>query len=386
MEGLKRFNERRLHVLCKILPEDRCQGLMLAVRSARALKIVTPGEQSRALGKKNPTQVIDALSKKIEHILSNLEGDFLLGDKILDLDTYRAALDRSLRSVTVTEEEFLARYWIDNFDRLPRNGLLEGRAGEVLRNSFSELSLGLRLTIAEVGVLVQKRFTKAGHFLTKFPIRYQLTQDIISAATQTNNQGEEKSQNIAQRYGLSGDDVTVFAHPDFRTRIRNSLALNVGIYTVPRQVIGWATYGFLLVSPEFRQLVMSHGIETVLTAGGILLAGAMARARIDYTILKERQFSPDILETGFGVISGRIHRGNKLRTNPTAGLLGAPIDIAISSLQPPYSAAWFADPPYSIPAYLLAMYIDQVVFAVTNVAWGVSSKIQEKVKKRKNAK
>lgn len=246
---------------------------------------------------------------------------------------------------------------------------------------FKELVLTGRLTSMVLGNVLSRyeRGSRIGEFFLKVPIQTQVAEEMMRAIDIGSDNQRELTQ-IASRYNLDSQELSTVAHPDFIKRIRNALALNGVIYTWPRYILGYSAFAALLSAEGFKNYVISTPTETTIASASILLAGAIARARIDYAVLRDRNMSPDISETFFALLRGRIDDKFQLKANSRWGLLGAPLDIGLSSLAPGYSLAWFVHLPYSVPAYLLAMYIDQVVLAGTNVLWGTSVKIKERIK------
>lgn len=211
------------------------------------------------------------------------------------------------------------------------------------------------------------------NFFVDAPVTLQVSKDIINGSS---------LNAIAAKYGMNSVEISAINHPDFRNRLAGSLALQVGIYTWPRLVIGYSVYAGLLLSSEFRSLVGNGPFLATAASMLVLSAGVLARTRIDYKILQEQNMSPDLLETTLANLKGDIRHDGQLQANAKMGFIGAPLDVAISSCAPAFAWAWFTDVPYSIPAYLLAMYVDQVVFTATNLGWGSSVKIIEKLKKK----
>lgn len=255
-----------------------------------------------------------------------------------------------------------------------------------VRKLYREPAITFTLASMELGSLSIKSAEKMhknspiGNNLIDMPIRMQFTSDIIDASSNADDQESrvDKIRKISEQYCLSGNELTVISHPDFYKRITQSALLSSTVYTLPRQVLGWGAFGGLLVSPEFKQIVDANQIGITALSALVLLAGGIARVRIDYKILEDVKVSPDIFETTLATSTGKVMENGELKPNAKWGFLGAPLDIAISSLQPPYSAAWFADLPYSVPAYLLAIYVDQVVFATTTIGWGTIIKRRNK--------
>lgn len=248
-----------------------------------------------------------------------------------------------------------------------------------LRRTLTESTVSMRLGLAEIGVRIGQRFSRAGEFLTDLPIKLQFADDIANAA---HSDDQTKITQLSEEYGLTTKDLSTITHPDFRTRIVESLALNTIVYSLPRQVLGWGVFLGLLASPEFRDMVDQNVIATTLASGGLLLAGGAVRARIDYKVLQDQGMSPDVYETTLGLLSGSIDNNMELKANPKWGFFGVPFDIGVSSIVPPFAGAWFFNMPYSVPAYLGAMYVDQVIFAGTNIGWASVVKIKEALHKR----
>lgn len=384
---LKRFNNFRIKRLIPQLTEPQAKGLGLAIQSARAKRFRLPVDQSDALKDNWNIDTIRSLSENIEKSLPSTS-EALLGRKILDPELIGQEVDRGFRALHIDDsnQQEAFHFWIESFTELPENGNRFTRMKESIKMGLTEISIGGKLLLTEVGTLIQKRFVKAGNFLIETPAKLQMAEDIIQTLSEQEKIDPAKNHQaevIAQRYGLSSLDIDTYAHPDFRKRIFNSLLLSTSIYTLPRQILGWGAFWGFLYSPQLRHAIDNNSLAITAISAAVLTAGALARTRVDYAILKDRQYSPDILETTLGVMGGSVGQDHRLRTNPKSAFLGSAFDIAVSSLQPPYSAAWFIDSPYSIPAYLLAMYVDQVVFATTNVAWGTAIKIKER--RHKNA-
>lgn len=382
---LCRFNDKLQRSLLIRLPSQQRLGASLALKSARATEIPSPSNQRRGLLKKFQPEVVDKLTKIVDNLTDSVEGEFRLGSKILENSSFQEALGREYRELQIADpdQEKAFDYWIQNSDRLSKDQPLHRKIILGLQDKLGEIYHTARLLTMHSGLGVRNIGQKTnmgwvkniGDKIIDAPVKLQMQSDLVDISQSETTDVETKIRETAKRYGLDSASVNILAHPDFRKRIAASLSLNVLIYTAPRQILGWGAYVGLLASPGFREMVESNGTNLTLTSAGLLMGMGAVRMAVDYAVLKARNYSPDILETATAQISGKLESDLKLKANPWCGLLGTPIDIAISSLQPPYSAAWFTNPPYSIPAYILAMGVDQGVFIATNAIWGIYGKI-----------
>lgn len=286
-----------------------------------------------------------------------------------------------------------------------RNETAIGQAeGQTNRPFLHKVKGGLSRTLNEVEIssylvsvitgtgLKTVGIKKTGDFLTDYPIKRRLLVDLENAVSGVED-GEAKRQ-ITERvigsYGIDKVDTKVFTHPDFLSRLGTSFLLNRTYYEGARQFFGWGAFASLIKLPMidikmpysvdfFRQIVDQHGISTITAVSGGVLAGLMAaRMGVDYWVLKNRDMTPDTLELFFALSGGKVDNDNRLRVNPKFGLIGAPIDVTVSSTVPPFSAAWLMDFPYSIPAYILAMSVDQITFICGNLAYAGISKLKKR--------
>lgn len=364
------------------LPKIKSERFKLALKSSNGQLVTLPAEHKKALQVGVPAEVVVQVTSTVESIMDSINADFLIGHKVLEVEPFREVMQREFRALQIDDldQQDAFYYWLYNFDHLPKDEKPSlFNLGLELIGKFSEKpNLVTRFALVEIGSAMNGRFSKVGNFLVDLPVQSQVQSDLVDSIGITEDEKaiEKRFKKIGERYQLKRDELGVLTHPSFRERLFNSVGLQLGIYTIPRLVLGYAAFGALLGSEEFGKLVTQHGMETTAISAAVLLGGMLARARIDYSILKERGYSPDLLETGFANLAGNVNDQQKLIPNPKFGFLGAPIDVAISSFGPGYSAAWFLDLPYSIPAYLLAMYVDQVVFTVTNVGWAVREKMK----------
>lgn len=380
-----RFNKQlEKPLLGANLPREQLGRIKLALKSAQGVEILSPSSKRKGLLKQFRPEVVDRLTRTVDGLVDSIDGEFRLGSKILENDPFREALDRGYRELQIIDpdQEAAFDYWVKNADRLSKDEPIYRRILSGLSDKLGELSQTTRLLVMNTGLGIRNIGQKgnidllkqAGDKFIDAPVSLQVQSDLVEAAQRETVGINSSVEEVARRYGLDEVSVGIVTHPDFRKRIAASLSLNMTIYTAPRQILGWGAFAGLLTSPGFREMVETNGTNLTLVSAGVLLGISATRMFIDYSVLKARNYSPDILETVAAQMGGHIGSKFELKVNPWYGLLGTPIDIAISSLQPPYSAAWFANPPYSIPAYLLAMAVDQGVFSVTNSVWSVIRK------------
>lgn len=392
-----RLNNGIWNRLSQALPPHLREQTDFSIKSFRAREIVFPKNCKRALETHDiKGLVVDKLSEAVEDIYCRTEDECILGSKVLSNTTFKELLSREARKQQLlnSDSQEVLDYWINNWDTIPEDKPKYKKILDAIVTPFKELTLTGRLTSIALGNVLSRcegvlkigqvdlssPVRKVGEFLTKVPIQMQVAEDVQGAISICKDDTEKQKMvtNIASRYGIDYQELAAVSHPDFLNVMKKSLALNVTIYTLPRLILGYSAFAALLSSPEFRNYVTTANVETLGVSASVLFAGALARQRIDYAVLRDRGLSPDAIETFFALFNGRINDKLKLKANSRWGLMGAPLDLAVSSFAPMYAWAWAVDVPYSISAYLLAMYVDQVAFATTNVFWGTSVKIKEK--------
>ncbi len=365
-------------VLINALPETQAKRVNLALKSARASKLPSPQETARGLHQKFSPKIVDEVLPKIDQVLSEVDEDLFLGPKVLNPEQFRNEAEKRWLQIsaqnTTQDEAFL--YWIQNWDK-PKNPLNSAR--KLFGNAVRELNIGFRQSLLTLGTVLRRKA------LVDTFINWQLCDDITEVSSNVQNQKEAQlqSQSVLNRYGIDTLENNVLSHPDFYKRLLLSGGMNTTIYFLPRQILGWGTYFGLLNLPYFQEAVDTNINSINIACFGILAGTTITRMGIDYWVLKKRGYSPDMVETIPALMSGRVSETSQLKANPKWGFIGAPFDIAVSSFQPPYSAAWLASLPYSIPAYTLAIAVDQITFSATNLSFGVLGEIRDKNENKK---
>lgn len=369
---VRKLNDGLAKNLISRLPSEQAQRLELALKSARGFDITLPKDHATTLSSRFTPATIETASELVVGLLPNVPREAILVDKVIDSSLFRRSFEQQVRQLQIVnpDQEAALQYWVQNLGELPKNRPIHDRFLEKLGKRFREVSIGAKLIVAWVGVGIQDRFPQLRQNLSNFPITTQIAQDVVRvSANQDEETSDRRVKEVAERYKFGEVSFSIVNHPDFRSRLKKSLALATTIYTLPRQILGWGAYWGLLTHPAFRETVDQQGLIVAGLSAGILAAGALFRMGIDYHVLSRVGWSPDTWESVPAMLTGKIDRNYRLRANPKWGLLGAPVDIAVSSLQPPYSVAWFINPPYSVPAYIWAMTVDQAVFSITNLGF-----------------
>lgn len=391
---LYRAGERFGRWLISKTPLDKNDQIATTLESMGGTKIVFPDQQSEIIKKNTDVVINNRTANVVRGLVYDLQDESRLGSKALDLDRFKNRLTEHFEGYDfeTTEQRLVVEYWLRNFDRLPQNKTFLGRVwGGLVEDRLGELGLVAKLAFTITGIVLKNRgqreqlkfLIRAGDRLIDTATDFQISSDAVGVTDNTPSEEIEKNERkaIADRYNIKGVKVKTLTHPEFGKRISRSFALNWTIYTVPRYVLGYAAFFALSNSSEFHNLVNTHPGSMNLIAGGVLGFGAAARAWIDSRVLVDRGYSPDPVETPLGLLTGSVDENLKLKANPKAGIVGPLLDLSVSSFAPTFSWAWVYYLPYSVPAYLWAMYVDQVVFATTNVAWGTHVKMTEQKSK-----
>lgn len=399
---LQRINNRLVSSVISRLPVELGRRLGLGVMSARAKEIIPPSQQRKTLGKIFSPQTIQDISPLAESLAQSVEDESRLGNKILDLDLFQKALDRNYRRIQLNnlDQQAALDYWVKNIHQIPQDHSLFQRVcsvitAESVRSQLSEVGILFTLLKIRGGVALKSKpgiLGKAGTFLVdssvSSSVKTQVRKDILGLGNVEADKRETLRDEFLQGYGYTKDSLEgrVFFHPDYLPRITKAGLSTLTWYSGIRQIVGWSAFGamsrvtlpFMDVNyslpfetvESFHSLVDRVGVAPMVLASASVLTGLMiARMGVDCYVLKKRDASPDVVETSLALSAGKIDNYQNLRANYKFGIVGPLVDVAISSLQPPWVFAWGADPPYSIPAYLLAMGADQISFMVSNLGY-----------------
>lgn len=296
---------------------------------------------------------------------------------MVEPDIFELEINQRIRQKQLHEpdQDEAIKHWImgttqESMKRVP----LYKKISTALSDGAKEANIISKLAMIRLGSKIRTRVPVVGDFLIDTPVKMRLLEDIQYALSRTSDESEKQSlvREVVEFYGVGPQAVRTFQHPDFLPRLATSLVLNRTYYEGSRQILGWGAFGTLLFAPGvsdyFRKMVDVYGAEQATAAGAGILAGlGMVRMGVDCYVLKKRAMTPDVVELFLGLTSGQVDKQGKLRANLRWGLIGAPLDIWISSAWPPYSLAWGVAVPYSIPAYLLAMAVDQITFMGANL-------------------
>lgn len=408
VNSFKGINDRLAGDVISRLPVEQARKMSLGLASARGREITLPVQQKKSLKKRFDAQTIDDITPIAERLSQTVEDESRLGNKILDLDPFQKALDRNYRNLQLEnpDQKAALEYWVKNIHQIPQDkGLFQEVkkiiSGDILSSPLREV--GIFLTLLKIrGGLSMKNSSgitkKVGDFLVDSSvtssIKTQARED-IQGLTEVDNEDrrEVMRDEVLARYGYERDSLQgrVFSHPDYFSRIGKSWGSTLTWYGMTRQVLGWGAFASMVKVPlpftipvintdvitapwptvvPFQLMVDQLGVtQSTIISGGILAGLMVARMGVDCYVLKKRDMSPDGLETSLALSAGRVDEFQNLRANHKFGIVGPLVDVAISSLQPPYSAAWFVDSPYSVPAYLLAMGVDQLSFMGCNLGY-----------------
>ncbi len=353
----------------------------LAFQSAIAKKTYAPDKIAGSVLPFNH-ETVQTLNERVLLIQSDIPADLKIANKVIDPANYRREMIFAWIENFPEDQDLDAAFsqYIVNYDQTRRK-----LPAKILNSSTliaSRAWLGLRLLIANGGVRINRRLLKLSNKLVDFPIEHQFRQDLIEASSEVASEEsyQQEISKICRLYGKGVSTLNIISHPDFAKRIIGSSLMNATIYTWPRQLFGWGSFGYFVSSPEFRNIFESNPIGSLAVSGVIVSGLVTARMAIDSYVLAKRQMSPDIIETTFANLKGCVTNENRLRANYRFGMIGAPLDVVISSL-PPYSLAYLIEPR----AYLLAIGVDQLVFTLTNLAYLIFSRPLEQKAKIGNA-
>ncbi len=354
------------------LPQDKAERMRLVRKSAQSAKIVPPSRQKKTLGKRFSAEVLDAISEQALALIP-IDSEARLGMRVLEVDPIREEAARNFRRVHIDnpDQQAALDYWIKNFDKIPEDRSKWEIIQNFVNSPFKWMGSYADLLIANLGVSLRGTVPSLANKLINYPINKQLASDVVDVYREnlSSDATQDLKDNIAKRYQTDVEQIKVFEHPDFASRINRSILFGATpLYTLPRQVVGWGLYGTLLATPQLGEIISQYGdILAPITVASVLV-GAFARMGVDYWVLKNRGWSPDSLETGPALITGKVDGKNELKANPLWGVVGTPVDIAINFL-PAYSWAFFTNPPYSTYAFALSIACDQVSLALTNLAY-----------------
>lgn len=410
-------------VSSKLTPKQITTG-ELVIRSSRG-NILSPVDVSE-LKRYEDAEIQFKMEK--EQMITGFDETILLGVRVLDNDGYKSESQKKMMEYKELNPDGFDEDLVSSSGDVKTGSIID-KAKDALSYINTELGVGLKIGLMGAGVSISSISKRVGLPIFNYPVFMQMTNDIIEAQTfdeqqkeaaneilrydelyqieleegewrrerkparvlkiegDTHNnkentekdESQEKIQKIVEQYGEDKVEGNVLTHPLFAERLKNSLALQVGVYTWPRQIIGWGSFAGIMAVPEFRTCVDNYFLEATAISGALLASSMVSRMALDYWVLKQVDYSPDIIETTGALLNGKVDNNLNLKSDARFGLIGAPLDVAISSFQPPYSAAWITYPPYSIPAYLLAMAVDQGVFMATN--YGFLKYQQRKINK-----
>lgn len=401
---LERQNDRLCSQIISRLPIEQSQRLILNLVSMRAKKVITPANQRNSLKKHFKAETIEKLVENVTTVLDSTEGEFQLGNKVLEIAPFQAAVDRGFRALQTDNPDQLAAfdYWIKNLYKLPEDLPVKEALRKTITSPIARVcgELGFMWNLLKIkgGMALQGSSglsEQVGRFLIQSSIdssvKTQVRRDIQSLAEVSDESRRGKLRDgVLRRYGYEKEslEAKVFSHPDFFPRLIKSGIYAVTWYGGLRQFLGWSAFAAMVKVPvpftdvklqipgsveRFRSVVDQYGFSTsALIAGGALAGVMAARMGIDYYVLKQCDMTPDTLELSLALSAGKIDECQNLRANPKFGLIGAPIDVAMSSTL--YGFAWGLDLPYSIPAYLLAMGVDQISFMSSNLGYALISR------------
>lgn len=391
------------HLLDQISPKlspEQIRRLRLNLKSIRGRKLISPRDQSKCLLKQFDVNTIEKLAENVDKVADPVEGEFKLGNKILEISPFQQAADRRYRSLQIEDpnQQVVFDYWINNFHKLPENLPLKEKITSTITRPLSCIynELGFMWSLAKIksGMAIPnsgKIGKQASNFLIQSSIdssvKCQLRKDIQSSAMDISDKSrrDQVVKGILTNYQYSDDslEAMVFSHPDYFPRLAKSLVMNLTYYGGLRQVLGWSAYAAMVkvtvpytdvtikipgTVDFFQSQVDQIGSNPMTWLAGGTLAGLMiARMGVDYYVLKKRDMTPDTFELGLALSSGRVDEYQNLRVNPKFGVTGPLFDVAISSTI--FGAAFGVDLPYSIPAYLLAMGVDQISFMGSNLGY-----------------
>lgn len=309
--------------------------------------------------------------KKVKMVETTLQS-------MVEPDIFRRELDRRIRQRQVDSpnlNEAVSHWVVEVIPETPERQTFPKRIFGVFSNGAKEANIVSKLVVMWLGGGIRTKIPILGDFLIDTPVKMRFLEDVRYALSKAGDESEKGSlvNEVVELYsGLDPEEVRIFQHPDFLPCLTTSWILNRTYYEGSRQILGWGAFGTLLFAPGisdyFRRMVDVYGAEQATMAGAGILAGlGMVRMGVDCYVLKKRAMTPDVVELFLGLTSGQVDKQGKLRANPRWGLIGAPLDIWISAVWPPYSLAWGVAVPYSIPAYLLAMAVDQITFMGANL-------------------
>lgn len=373
---LEKFNNRLWRSFSGLLDPKYVKKGELSIRGSRG-KTLKPTDDVRMSLLSGSTEWAETFKSKVTEVLSDLDDEVMLGARIMDQERF---MDESqqrwhrLYGRDATQDEAFT-LWIASQGE-QHEGLWKKTKG-LYSYFMREIGITSKIGVMGLGLGISKVHSKSGELLLNYPALLQMSSDISevysSDAVLKNKSGDSvvdaspngEVKKILDKYDVNKVPEGVVTHHNFAERIRDSAAMNIGLYTWPRQLIGWAAYGLILSNPDFRSYVDTNPIDVNMITYSALGGAAALRIGLDCLVLNKVGYSPDIVETSVSLLSGKVDKKQQLKANWTAGVLGTPIDIA-GSLLPPYGVALMANPPYSMDAYLLAMAVDQGVFMALN--------------------
>ncbi|MBI2011742.1 hypothetical protein HYS91_03160 [Candidatus Daviesbacteria bacterium] len=385
-------------LIARSTPIDLKPKVYSTIESMGGTPLILPNQQKSQLGIHFSDHALEDASEKIQSAVIEIQDpDSRLGNRFLDPTLFRSQLAKKLnrkRHLYKAQKDVIDQ-WLEDFENTSPDQPTLGKAwGFAVEDRLGNLGSLSKLLMLSVGLGLRnlgdrsniRGISKVGEKIIAMPANLQVMSDSNQIGEFAFSEKNRKKliKEVTARYDLDELKARNLQHPDFYRRVAKSLGLSFTIYTLPRYVLGYAALYGLLNSPEFRSIVDSNPAPLVAAATTSALACGMgARAVIDSNILKKRQYNPDIWETPLANMTGKIDENGLLAANPSWGKFGAAFDIFVSGFTPMFAWGWYIDEPYSRYAYGLACYVDQVVFATTNVAWATTSAILEKNKSNK---
>ncbi len=341
-----------------------------ALESLNAISVKTPAQiVSVPSNAKDQLDIVDA---RVRDIAAGFGIDTARGTKVISMDDYRKEMIIGWMG-NHPENPELDKYFADfigRVDQSPRG--LKRKSLNLFDQAREQVGLSAVYGLGLAGQALYKINKKIGKKLADFPISYHLAQDITGVVSSETENKASKVEELSRRYNRSVEEISIAAHPDFTDRLLASSTL-IPAYNLTRQVVGWGSFGGLLVLPAFRDF-MDQNPEAVTALAGLFLAGSMAvRMATEYKTMQRLNYNADALQVIASNLTGRIDESGNLKANPKATLYATPLDVLVSSL-PPYGLAFVIDSPYSLPAYICAIGVDQIGFAAVNGALNLAKK------------